>query len=100
MQPRTPIARKLRRQQSPVERKMWWLLRSRTLSGHKFYRQYAIGPYFADFCCRRLKLIIELDGSQHAGTQTYDQTRAKFLEKMGYKVLRFWNNEVIRHETL
>jgi len=98
MKDRTPIARQLRKQQTVAERKLWWLLRSRALYSFKFYRQYAIGPYFADFCCRTYKLIIELDGGQHADNKDYDDERTRFLEAAGYKVIRFWNNELICQE--
>jgi very-short-patch-repair endonuclease len=98
MKDRTPVARQLRRQQTLAERKMWWLLRSRALCGFKFHRQYAIGPYFADFCCRTANLIVELDGSQHIDAQEYDEERTRYLEAGGYKVIRFWNNEVISQE--
>ena len=62
----------------------------------KFRRQHPIGPYFADFCCVEERLVIELDGSQHATQLNYDRERTAFLIKRGYRVLRFWNNELLR----
>lgn len=92
---KTERARELRRQQTLAERKLWWLIRSRALAEHKFHRQYPIGPFIVDFCCRRKKLIIELDGSQHADDQEYDEERTLYLEQQGYQVIRFWNNQVL-----
>src|SRR5689334_2871294 len=87
------LARELRRRQTLAEQKMWWLLRSRAFRGTKFCRQYPIGPFIVDFCCRRQKLIIELDGASHSKTQDYDEQRSNYLEQNGYRVLRFWNDE-------
>jgi len=70
-------------------------LRDNQLSGFKFRRQYPVGPYFADFFCQEAELIVELDGSQHADQSDRDEVRTEFLRAAGYKVLRFWNNEVI-----
>ncbi len=74
---------------------MWMLLRDRRLSGLKFRRQHPIGAYIADFCCVEVRLIIELDGGHHASNRTADTCRSQFLEAEGYRVLRFWNNEVL-----
>lgn len=79
-----------------AEARLWSLLRSRGLAGHKFVRQLPIGPYFADFACRELALIVEVDGGQHADSQR-DETRTRFLNAEGYSVLRFWNNEVLEN---
>jgi very-short-patch-repair endonuclease len=67
------------------------------LNNIHFRRQHAIGPYIVDFCAPRQKLIIELDGGQHLEQQEYDAERTIYLEAKGYKVLRFWNNEVIEN---
>lgn len=88
-------ARELRRNQTEAERILWQHLRDRRLLGHKFRRQMPIPPYIADFACVELKLIVELDGSQHADQQEYDAQRTAYLEAHGYQVLRFWNNQVM-----
>jgi very-short-patch-repair endonuclease len=84
----------LRRNETEAERRLWNLLRNRNIRGLKFVRQHAIGPYFADFVCRDHMLIVEVDGSQHAGSES-DVVRTAFLNARGYHVLRFWNNEVL-----
>ncbi len=89
-------ARLLRRNQTDAERKMWMLLRDRRFEGVKFRRQAPIGPYIADFCCLDARLIIEKDGGQHAsdsGTQI-DAQRTAWLQQEGFRVLRFWNDEI------
>jgi very-short-patch-repair endonuclease len=83
----------LRREPTPVERKLWSKIRNDQL-GVSFRRQHAIGNYIPDFVCIEKKLIIELDGSQHLEQEEYDQERTKYLESLGYKVIRFWNNDV------
>ena len=88
-------ARRLRRDQTDAERKLWFALRNRQLDGFKFSRQMPIGSYIADFVCRREKLIIELDGGQHAAQVARDARRTAFLEARGFNVLRFWNNDVL-----
>ena len=90
-----PYARSLRRSQTKAERKMWMLLRDRRLSGLKFRRQHPIGAYVVDFCCLEVRLIIELDGGHHASNRARDTRRSQFLDAEGYRVLRFWNNEVL-----
>ena len=87
-------ARSLRHSTTEPERLLWGKLRDRRLGGHKFVRQEPVGSFFADFCCRASKLIVELDGSQHAGS-AYDETRDRVLLEQGYSVLRLWNHEVI-----
>ena len=89
----THRARALRRDMTDVERWLWSKLRDRRLGGHKFVRQMPLGPFFADFGCREAKLIVELDGSQHAEIRR-DDHRDNFLVSQGYGVLRFWNHEV------
>jgi very-short-patch-repair endonuclease len=91
------FARCLRRDQTDAELELWQCLRSRQLSGHKFRRQYTIGTYIADFCCPEAKLIIEIDGSQHQDQAAYDIERSNFLNSLGFRVIRFWTNEVLLH---
>lgn len=93
---RTEIARKLRREQTPAEARLWSVLRNRGL-GVKFRRQYQVGPYYPDFACVEYKLIVELDGGHHAEEQNAanDAERTRYLEAAGFSVLRFWNNEVM-----
>ena len=90
------FARRLRRHQTDVERKLWYELRNRRLSKFKFRRQQPIGPYIVDFFCSEKGLVVELDGSQHAETENRekDDVRTAFLKSRGYKVLRFWNHEL------
>src|SRR5689334_7001531 len=72
------------------------MLRSRRLSGYKFHRQKRIGRYVADFCCFRPRLIVELDGGQHAEQIEYDQRRTDFLKNEGFQVIRFWDIQVLK----
>jgi very-short-patch-repair endonuclease len=92
-------ARTLRRNQTDHERKLWYILRSRRFHTHKFRRQQPIGPYVADFVCFERKLVIKLDGSQHAEPKNvgFDRARTAFLERQGFRVLRFWNLDFIRN---
>ncbi|WP_041223130.1 endonuclease domain-containing protein [Deinococcus proteolyticus] len=85
-------ARELRRNMTPEERLLWSRLRSNQM-GVAFRKQQALGFYFADFVCFEKKLVVELDGSQHAGSE-YDAVRDAELRARGFTVLRFWNNEV------
>jgi len=87
-------ARELRKTSSNAEKHLWYALRAARLHGYKFRRQYPIDPYIVDFICIKKKLIIELDGGQHAVEKDYDDRRTAFLEARGYRVLRFWNNVV------
>ena len=88
-------ARSLRATPTDAEALLWFHLRDRRLSDHKFRRQRPIGPYFADFACLEAKLIVEVDGGQHVEAAAYDAERSRFMEAQGYRVLRFWNNEVL-----
>jgi adenine-specific DNA-methyltransferase len=88
-------ARRLRREQTDAEKALWQALRSRRLDALKFRRQHPVGPYIADLCCVKSKLIIELDGGQHALETDADDRRSDFLAQRGYWVLRFWNHEVL-----
>ncbi len=96
MNKNTTIARKLRRQQTDAEQILWQRLRSRQLAGCKFRRQHPVGPYVVDFVCLKQGLVVELDGSQHALPEEVvkDAKRTAYLEAEGFRVLRFWNNEV------
>jgi len=90
-------SRELRNNPTESERLLWDKLRSRQLLGVRFNRQVPIGPYIADFVSRSEKLIIELDGGQHAWQVERDRKRTHYLEALGYRVIRFWNNEVIEN---
>ena len=91
------FARGLRRRQTDAERRLWARLRDGRLLGVEFARQVPIGPYIVDFCCREQRLIVELDGGQHATRADYDAGRTALLEGLGYRVLRFWDNEALRN---
>jgi very-short-patch-repair endonuclease len=97
MSQRIERARRLRRDQTDAERKLWLRLRDRRLNGWKFKRQVPIDRYIADFCCPDARLIIELDGGQHSVNVEPDAKRTAFLESCGYLVLRFWNNDVLKN---
>lgn len=88
-------AGELRKEPTPAERKLWSRLRNNQLNGVSFRRQHAVGNYIPDFCAIKEKLIIELDGSQHLEQEEYDEERTKDLELLGYKVMRFWNNQIM-----
>ncbi len=90
------MARKLRRASTETERLLWAHLRNRHLAGHRFIRQFPIGPYFADFACRERQLVVELDGGQHSGS-TRDLMRDQFINEAGYSVLRYWNTDVVNN---
>jgi very-short-patch-repair endonuclease len=89
-------ARELRHNLTKAEARLWQVLRMHQSGNVHFRRQHAIGPYIVDFCAPRQKLIIEVDGGQHLEEQDYDAQRTEFLESKGYRVLRFWNNEVVK----
>lgn len=107
-------AKVLRRTQTDAEQRLWYHLRAHRFMGKKFKRQKPVGRYIVDFVCLEEKLIIELDGGQHAERVDYDQERDLWLRNQGYTVLRFWNSELmsemecvleriltaLRHETL
>ena len=90
-------AKQLHRNMSPAEAKLWAHLRAQRMGNVHFRNQHAIGNYIVDFCAPRQKLIIELDGSHHLEQQDYDEERTRYLEARGYRVLRFWNNDVLNH---
>jgi very-short-patch-repair endonuclease len=89
------FAKQLRRNSTDAEHKLWQALRSRQLSNMKFRRQVPIGSYIVDFVCPAAKLIIEIDGGQHSDQADYDAKRSEYLAREGYRVIRFWNNEVL-----
>jgi very-short-patch-repair endonuclease len=89
------FARSLRKNPTEAEQRLWNHLRTRRLSGFKFRRQRPFGPYVCDFICLEASIIIELDGSQHAEQMTYDQYRDDFMRSYGFRVLRFWNGDVL-----
>jgi very-short-patch-repair endonuclease len=95
-QPHTArFAHDLRANLTPAEVRLWSVLRKRQRAGARFRRQHPIGPFVVDFCAPRLKLVIEVDGSQHVDLHAYDQRRTAYLAAHDYRVLRFWNNQVM-----
>ena len=94
----TARARTLRQGGNAAEGALWNELKSRRLGGYKFVRQFPIGPYFADFVCRSHGLVVEVDGSQHAGS-AYDRERDAYMRNAGYSVLRVWNFDALRQIT-
>jgi very-short-patch-repair endonuclease len=88
-------AKHLRKTSTDAENYLWHHIRGRRLGKYKFKRQRPIGNYIVDFICLWKKLIIELDGGQHADMLDYDQKRTAFLEEKGYRVIRFWNTDVL-----
>ncbi len=93
---RVPRARALRRDMTEAEKRLWQHLRQPPFKEHHFRRQATIGPYFCDFASHSLKMIIEVDGGQHAENAA-DDRRTAYLNSEGYRVLRFWNHEVLRN---
>ena len=87
-------ARQLRQHSTDAERTMWSALRDRRLLSYKFRRQHPIGPYVVDFACTRCQIVIELDGGQHADSPE-DAGRTAWLQSHGWRVIRFWNNDVL-----
>ena len=93
---KTSRARRLRRDSTDAELKLWNCVRSRAIDGCKFVRQEPIGPFIVDLVCREKRLIIEVDGGQHA-TDQRDAARDQWLAQHSYRVLRFWNNDVLEN---
>ena len=94
-----PLARSraIRRDSTEAEKRLWAMLRNRNLNGWKFRRQFTIDSYVVDFCCIAARLIVELDGEQHADVRKrYDDARTRELRDRGFRVLRFWNSEVLQ----
>lgn len=96
MSNKTFLARNLRKNATIQERRLWNLLKNRQFYNLKFKRQQPIGDYIVDFICKEAKIIIEVDGGQHNEPENieYDKTRTEYLNNLGYKVIRFWNNEI------
>jgi very-short-patch-repair endonuclease len=92
-------AKELHRNMTPAESKLWNHLRAHQLNDVHFRNQHALGIYIVDFCSPRKKLIIELDGEQHQEQKEYDAERSMYLSSKGYRILRFWNNEVMNDLT-
>jgi very-short-patch-repair endonuclease len=93
----TSRAKRLRKNSTDAERALWRILRSRQLGGHKFRRQQPLGPFIVDFVCLDARMVVEIDGGQHNEEEdiAYDQRRSQWLEKAGFRVMRFWNQEVL-----
>jgi len=91
-----PHAKTLRRDTTDAEQRLWYYLRNRNLEGFKFRRQVTIGPFIADFACAEARVIVEADGGQH--NDVSDAHRTAHLQQLGWRVLRFWNNEIL-HRT-
>jgi very-short-patch-repair endonuclease len=91
----TGRAQELRRSATPAERPLWTCLSRRQVAYTKFSRQIPVGPFICDFVSRSAKLVIELDGGQHDRDEWRDRQRTDYVEGMGYKVIRFWNTEVL-----
>lgn len=94
----TKRSRALRQAGNEAEALLWLELKAKKLGGYRFVRQFPIGPYFADFVCRQKKLVIEIDGSQHADS-AYDRRRNEFMREQGFSILRFWNVDVLKQRT-
>ena len=90
----TSFARDLRQRMTDAENRLWFHLRRRELRGHRFRRQHPVGPYIADFACVEAGLVVELDGSQHLASRA-DAQRDACIRRQGFRVLRFWNDEVL-----
>ena len=88
--------RVLRQNTTDAEKHSWYFLRAKRLNGYKFRRQHLIQPYIVDFICLSKKIIIECDGSQHLDQQSYDKKRDEFISSKGYKIIRFWNNHILK----
>ena len=89
------LARSLRLRSTDAERQLWRHLRDRQLAGYKFRRQRPIGRYIVDFICMEHRLIVEVDGGQHDWNAGADRLRTEVLTASGYRVIRFWNNDVL-----
>ena len=93
----TKRAREMRRSPTPAENILWRILRNRQIEGCKFVRQHPISPYIVDFCCRDKKLVIEVDGGIHVGQEDYDRSWDSYLAELGYRVMRFRNDDVVKN---
>lgn len=90
-------AKELRRNRTEAEKRLWERLRRKRIDGFRFRQQTPLGKYIVDFICFEAKLIVELDGGQHAEQVEYDARRTEWLESQGFRVLRFWNNEIFEN---
>ena len=97
MNPTRVRARRLRRNPTDVERLLWQRLRLWQVDDYKFRRQQPLGKYIVDFVCLQKRLVVELDGGQHADETDYDAERDTWLRHQGFRVLRFWNNDVLKN---
>jgi very-short-patch-repair endonuclease len=88
-------ARDLRKESTIAELNLWYTLRNRGLKGYKFHRQFVMGSYIVDFVCWEKKLVIEIDGGQHVQNIKYDENRTAYLNERGFRVLSYWNDEVL-----
>ncbi len=93
----TARSRELRHNPTEAERRLWARLAARQLAGTRFNRQFPIGPFICDFVSRSARLIVEADGGQHADREKDDRTRTEYLRSRGYRVVRFWNNDIIEN---
>jgi very-short-patch-repair endonuclease len=93
----TARSRELRLNATEPERRLWHAISGRKIADARFNRQFPIGPYICDFVSRGAGLVIEVDGDTHAHSVGYDESRTRFLESQGYRVIRFWNNEVMEN---
>lgn len=90
-------ARRMRHESTDAEQKLWRAVRGRRFGGYKFKRQYPIGRYIVDFVCLEERLIIELDGGQHALHEEYDSERTAYLEAKSFRAIRYWNDVLLKH---
>src|SRR4051794_3527175 len=90
-------AKQLRRDPTDAEKRLWYFLQAKRIGPYKFRRQQTIGRYVVDFVCFAPRLVIEVDGGQHAAPSVYEERRTMAIEAAGYRVLRFWNNDVLEH---
>ncbi len=91
------FARALRVNSTDAERRLWRHLRQKQIAGFRFRRQQPIGPYIVDFFCPEARLVLEVDGGQHGVREATDEVRTEWLRARGYRVLRFWNNNVLQN---
>jgi very-short-patch-repair endonuclease len=90
-------SRQLRRDSTEAELRLWSHIRMKNLDGARFRRQYPIEGFIVDFCCTKEKLIVEVDGSQHLENVAHDDERTRLLQRQGFRVLRFWNGDVMQN---
>ena len=90
-------ARELRRNATDAEVRLWRAISARKIAGVRFNRQVPIGPFICDFVCRGRRLIVEVDGGQHAEDAVGEESRTRYLQFEGYRIIRFWNNEILEN---